>query len=709
MTRHRALWVLRGTPDETAREARERLSGVDPADVLWVGDGGVPPSEVRRRLGRAFLVVVLDLHDGLDADVLGQCHGFVWGGGALVLRMPPADADPPRDASMAVSPYETRDVGTRFWTRFARLASAFDVGRSPARGGGSGWEWEDGRSLTLPLTSSRGREGGPHPRDGEEGAPPSLSPSPPPGASRPELARAPVTGTPEQALVTERLAAHMADPAPSCTVLLSDRGRGKSSAMGLAIAEARRRVPELRVAVTAGGEGSVAEVLRFAPDDVAFVPLSELVAAYGAYDVLVVDAAAQLPVPALQRLVRAHPAARLAFASTVRLRRLRPRLRAALPREWLAEEPRPLEHLALEAPIRWAEGDPLERFVFDALLLDAAPDPAHTTGTPVASTLDRDALASDEGLLRAFFGLLVHAHYRTTPGDLARLLDAPNLRLHALRDAGAVVGATLLAMEGGLDEATIDDVYRGRLRIRGHALADTLISHAGRRDAGRLRMVRSVRIATHPDRRREGLATALVDHVHASYAPDMFGTLFGATAELLRFRAEVGYALVRVGASRGARTGEPAAVMIRPVSRAAHALVDDLRAALARDLPTQLALVADELPLDPALEAALLADLPPPAPIDRTVQREAIVGYAFGPRPFEASPVAIRAFVEDHARALAALSEPERLLVDARILGGASWTRAAARAGFDTVPAAMRATRRAIRALAHAVDPDLGA
>lgn len=661
---HRALWVLYGTPEETAREARARVAGLAASEVLWVAEAPVEgalthatPAEVRRLLGRAFTVVVMDLHAGLDADVLGQCHGFVWGGGALVLRMPPEGAPLPRDASLAVMPHSVDDVGTRFFARFVRLARGARV---------------DGETDETDEDRPRG-----------------------------------LVGTGEQAAVVAHLAARIASREASCAVLLSDRGRGKSSAMGLAITAARARAPGLRVAVTAASRESVVEVLRFAPADVAFVPLPALTRAGGAYDAIVVDEAAQLPVPALQRLVRAHPTARLAFASTVRGYEGTGRGFVLRFLEWLAAEPRPVERLTLTEPIRWAEGDPLERFVFDALLLDATPDPARGRGAIVAAPLDRDALAADEGLLRALFGLLVHAHYRTTPSDLARLLDAPNLRVHALRDGGAVVGATLLATEGGLGPAIVEDVYRGRLRIRGHALPDTLISHAGRRDAGALRMVRSVRIATHPDRRREGLATALVEHVHAAYAPDLFGTVFGATAELLRFRRGLGYALVRVGASRGARTGEPAAVMVRPVSRAAQALVDDLRAALARDLPAQLALMADEVPLEPALEAALRAELPPPAPLDAATLREAIEGYAFGPRPFEASPVAIRAFVDDHPVALAALAERDRGLIEARVRAHRPWSEVAARTGFDSVPAAMRAMRRAVRALALRVDPDL--
>lgn len=123
-------------------------------------------------------------------------------------------------------------------------------------------------------------------------------------------------------------------------------------------------------------------------------------------------------------------------------------------------------------------------------------------------------------------------------------------------------------------------------------------------------MIRSVRIATHPELRRRGLARMLVEHVHREHAPDLFGTLFGATAELLAFRRSVGYEVVRLSASRGARTGEPSVMMLRAVSERAHALVSELRAELARDLPRQLELLRSdgETLLDPAWVDALCAD-----------------------------------------------------------------------------------------------------
>jgi len=649
-TQPRRLLVCRGAPEQTEAEARRLVGALD--EVLWV-DGD---TDVGAQLGSSFQAVVLDLHGGLDPDALGRAHGLIWGGGGLVLRMPP-EGVVPDEPRLIVKPYTAADVTPRLWRRFERLLARAEVTAAP-----------------LDAFS--------------------------PGAR----------GTDAQAALVERIGARFSGEEATVDVVIADRGRGKSSALGLALARTRG----LRLAVTADSRRAAAEVLRFAPPDTAFVPLADALDVD--VDVLVVDEAARLPVPALQHLVRAHPAARLAFATTVHGYEGTGRGFVLRFLEWLEHLDRPLTRHTLSAPIRWGPGDPLERFVFGALLLDARPVPDDVAPsappvfdrddaepsaavTQLPEAVDRDALVDDEARLRALFGLLVHAHYRTTPSDLHRVLDAPNLRLHAVGDAAV----TLVALEGGLDAATCDDVYRGRYRIRGHALPDTLVSHCGRPDAGGLRMARSVRIATHPDQRREGVATALVEHVHRHYDVDLFGTLFGATPELLRFRRSLGYHLIRVGAARGSRTGEPAAVMVHPFSDAARRLVDDLQAALARELPLQLTLLGGELPLDPELPDALRADLPPPAPLTRAVIEEAVRAYAFGPRPFEAAPVAIGAWIND--RDLGSLDDGARALVEGRLLAHRTWREVADAAGAPSVPAAMRALRRAVRSLAAALDP----
>ncbi|MFT4979525.1 MAG: tRNA(Met) cytidine acetyltransferase, partial [Myxococcota bacterium] len=361
---------------------------------------------------------------------------------------------------------------------------------------------------------------------------------------------------------------------------------------------------------------------------------------------------------------------------------------------WLESQSRPLRRHDLQQPIRWAAEDPVERLIFDLLALDAAPHPEPPLdGALVAEALDRDALASDEGLLRQAFGLLVHAHYRTTPGDLQRILDAPNLRLHVLRRGGWVVAVTLVAREGGLSPTLCEQLAAGRRRLRGHALPDTLISHAGMTGAGTLQMIRSVRIATHPACRRQGLAGRLVDHVHSHYQPDLFGTMFGATESLLQFRRALGYELVRLGVSRGSRTGEPSVVMLRPCTPQAAELIATLQVQLAGDLPV---LLGEERELSEGLGAALSAGLPEAVPLSTDEILAAVRRYAHGPCPSDVVIRPLRALATEHREQLTAI--PGGGLLCQRVLDGVPWRVLAASSG-QSIPAAQRQARRATQVL----------
>jgi tRNA(Met) cytidine acetyltransferase len=116
----------------------------------------------------------------------------------------------------------------------------------------------------------------------------------------------------------------------------------------------------------------VGEVLRFAPQ-LRFTPPLALSERAARYDVIVIDEAAQLPVPLLRRITRAHPHAHIAFATTVRGYEGTGRGFVLRFLDQLRRDERPLSIHRLEAPIRWDAEDPLEARIFDALALDAAP------------------------------------------------------------------------------------------------------------------------------------------------------------------------------------------------------------------------------------------------------------------------------------------------------------------------------------------------
>lgn len=640
--------MLRGSPERTQAAAQRALDTLPAERVLWVEE----KSALHRRLGQGFDAVVLDLHGGIDADMLGICHGLVWGGGALVLRMPPEGQRPEGPSALAIYPYEAVHVGGHLWDRLEEI---------------------------LRRTPSYGEE---------------LQVKP--------VVRE-VSGTDEQRAAVEALGGFLSAEGHGIAVLLADRGRGKSSALGL-VAEGLLRAG-ISCVVTAAQPEMAAEICSRA--QVPFVA-AEALASGSPSRVVLVDEAAALPVPLLSEIVERNGHARIALASTVHgyegtgrgfSLRFLSRARERCERSgagWLS--------MSLEEPVRWSAGDPVERFAFDLLLLDAEPALA-PIGEPLFASgpVDRGEIARDEGLLRELFGLLVQAHYRTTPSDLHRLLDAPNLSLHLCRDTrGSVIAANLLALEGGLPDDLVEGLYRGAHRIRGHALPETLVVHSGRKEAGALRMLRSVRIATHPEIRRRSAASTLAREVHEAWSGevDLFGTMFGATPEILAFRRSLGYELVRVGASRGARSGEPSAVMVRPESGAAEALLRALRADLARELPLQLQLMAiDGAPIDSALAEALLAGLPPPEPLAEEELYRAVAHYTLGPRPYDLVAAAVTELVRRHEALLPEIDPDLARVLSLRVLSRAPWTVVASSGGLPSVPAAMRALRRAVAAL----------
>ncbi|MFW5739911.1 MAG: hypothetical protein ACOC1F_06055, partial [Myxococcota bacterium] len=178
-------------------------------------------------------------------------------------------------------------------------------------------------------------------------------------------------------------------------------------------------------------------------------------------------------------------------------------------------------------------------------------------------------------------------------------------------------------------------------------------------------------------------------------------TLFGATPELLSFRRAVGYELVRIGSSRGTRTGEPSAVMLRAGTERGAALIRSLREDLARDLPLQLELLEaeGELALDPRLASSLGVGLEPAVELEQAAVRARVQRYLAGPQTAQAAAYALDRFVRMHGRELASMEAKQRGLIEGRVVARRSWRRVAREAGYPSVPAAMRALRPAIRVL----------
>ncbi|MDN3521240.1 tRNA(Met) cytidine acetyltransferase TmcA, partial [Halomonas ramblicola] len=569
--------------------------------------------------------------------------GTLRAGGLLVL-LTPADWGEHPDADyarLAEHPWRPEALAARYLARLARLLEA-DPGviRWPAG--------EGPRLPALPRTPPS----------------PSASPADPDCLTR------------DQAMAVARLL-RLRRRRP--LVITADRGRGKSAALGIACARLLT-AGEPEILVTAPRPAAVTSLferlaalcpagerhgqtfrledraVRFVAPD-ALAELAREGRAGGPGRLLLVDEAAAIPAGLLGEWLAAFP--RIAFATTVHGYEGSGRGFALRFRERLDRRTPDWRGLHLGEPIRWAVDDPLEGLVHRLLMLDAEPPVAEVVGEPVLRHPSRDALARDEPRLRGLFGLLVQAHYRTTPSDLRLLLDGPGLGIATLETGDTPLGVALTADEGGFEAALAERVARGERRPRGHLMAQSLAAHAGSREAltGRLRRV--LRIAVSPERRREGLGRRLIE-AELSRARDdgrdVLGASFGAEPGLMGFWRVLGFRAVRLGLTREAATGEHALMVARPLTPRGERLVAELAARFQRALP---GLLAFELPrLAPEVAAALLAEGAGPA-LDAADLRDARDVAAGHREPALARP-ALQALVR-HALARGQAADGEAL------------------------------------------------
>lgn len=572
------------------------------------------------RLGQEHDLIVFDaLEPGaFDADAFGALSGTLRAGGLLLLLTPLAGPD------------VTAEPESRY---LARLLQRLSV--APGVVG-----WHANEELRLPA----------------------LSEPPGDGSTRFNGSSDEDCLTADQAEAVARLV-RLRRRRP--LVLTANRGRGKTAALGVAcarlLAAGRSHIqvtaprPEaiaalferLAVLRPAGQrqenrfvEAGIGCVEFMAPD-----VLSDQVArgeAGGPGSWLLVDEAAAIPAAMLGAWLTAFP--RIAFATTVHGYEGSGRGFALRFRERLERQTPDWQQYHLATPIRWSADDPLEPLVNQLLLLDAEPPAAVPLAPLVLQHWQQAQLAADEQTLRAVFGLLVQAHYRTTPGDLQRLLDEPGLFITTLSSDGHVQAVCVSADEGGFTPELAERVARGERRLPGHLLAQSLAAHAGSRQALTARLRRVQRIAVHPARRREGLGRRLLEAEHKAAREagiDLLGASFGAERGLLAFWQALGFRTVRLGLSRETSTGEHAVMVMAPLSTEGSAISTGLVRRFRSLLPVLLAFELDAL--DPEVVLALLSEGGSPLLSEDEVQDLIDVAYA-GREPVLARP-ALQALV----------------------------------------------------------------
>ena len=265
----------------------------------------------------------------------------------------------------------------------------------------------------------------------------------------------------------------------------------------------------------------------------------------------------------------------------------------------------------MEEPIRYGKGDPIERWLYDVLLLDAQPAElddgdveAIKNGELEFRELDKDELMSDEKLLREFFGIYVLAHYRNRPSDLAILSDMPNHLPFVVTVNGKPVCSLHIAVEGRLDDETIEKIREG-YKPKGQIIPDLMLKHYWSFEFPKMVGARVVRIATHPAVMDMGIGSyALFKILEWAYKQnlDWVGSGFGVSPELLRFWAKNGFIPVHITPQRNEVSGEHTVIVLKALKHDVECYIDEINSEFVRRLIEYL---ADEL-RDLETETAIL-------------------------------------------------------------------------------------------------------
>ncbi|AHF76284.1 Putative acetyltransferase [Sodalis praecaptivus] len=594
----RRLLVISGEPGWCSWQAAtlcDALAG----DWLWVGEQsergvGCRPAALKTLLGREFLHAVFDARQALSVDALAALAGTLVAGSWLVLLVPPWSRWPrvPDGDSLRWSE-QPQPIATPCFTRYFRASLLAD----PA--------------VAL-LRQNRA---------------PQLTPLP----SRPPW-QAPVPGRPTAD--QRRLLRRLTQAEPGIYIMIAPRGRGKSALAGMfahKLADA--------CCITAPAKAAVDVLRRYAGPDAPFFAPDALLArcregARARW--LLVDEAAALPLPLLRQLMGYFSHVLLTttvagYEGTGRgfllkfcdgLPRWHPLVLDA-PLRWsindplerwltqtllledadaqiIAAEPAPPD--ADRVAARVAPQDSAMGSTPPAVAVASAPSsaPGFTSAVRTGSRAVSGENPSARGIMddrcaarwridrvgaltwrrqpaarQAFYRLLTRAHYRTSPIDLRRLMDAPGMSFFTAHQHGDMMGGLWLVEEGGLTPRLAHAVWAGYRRPPGSLVAQSLAAHGNLWRAPRLRSRRISRIAVAPAARRHGMGLAMIDQAARQAARDerdFLSVSFGYTAALWHFWRRAGFQLVRMGTHREASSGLYSAMALLPLSDAGREL-----------------------------------------------------------------------------------------------------------------------------------------
>lgn len=583
--RHRQLLLLTGSQDWTTLQANrliEQLKGrrciisrnKDLLDANW-------PEHNHQILGQEYQVGLYDGYQGISPDKLAALAGTITAGGVLILIQPELKL-----LNTFIDPefqtFQSAEIKSNLISYFnQRFSKQLDNQLCINLDQKNGWQ--------LPKIE--------------------LVPE------QPNLSK--------QLTCIEAITKTILGRANRPLLITADRGRGKSSALGLAAAALIKNNKKVIISATQRrsvesafkhlalateqkyktGENTLTNLSFIAPDKL----INETHQADGVF----VDEAAALPVPILQKILKLYP--RVVFATTIYGYEGTGRGFTLRFIPYLNKHYKDWQNTFLNTPIRFALNDPLENTINQLLCLqaDCSVDLPERFENIQIKEINQKELSQNETLLNQVFGLLVLAHYQTTVNDLRQMLDGNQIKIFISLKEDIIIAAALVAIEGQLSEQLSAEILNGTRRPKGHLLAQSIAQLDNSDYFLKNKVARIIRIAVHPELTRNNFGSQLLQHIESSLSTQVkaIGASFGGYASLLSFWQSLNYRIVKVGFKKDKVSGEHACLVLKSLNSTSQIPIQELKQQLSHQLP--LYLIHSFNTLNAALVVELLKYLSP--------------------------------------------------------------------------------------------------
>ena len=669
--------VIRVSGDETwcIATIKTLLKNMD-SNTLWVSSHihqALSPKQARTRLGQEYSSIVFDCRHDFDLDALGAISGTLVGGGVLFLITPGLE-----EWDLLKHSLYLQMVQSLLEQHPALLC--LQQNHPPA-------------DYKIPATPN-------------EYTPPADA----------------IYKTVEQQKMVASITEHFLHDGASPLVLIADRGRGKSSSLGIAAAQLIQQ--GIKKIIVTAPRLSICEPLFFHAEknlehshwqrgklstqkaEIQFKAPDVLLDEKPPAELLMIDEAAAIPLPMLKKMLHQYPA--VIFSSTLYGYEGTGRGFILKFFKILNDYTNHWKKLSLQSPVRWAENDPLENWTDNLLCLhaeleDVADIDGRTSEDFDIQRLDKNALIQNNTQAKALFALLVSAHYRSRPSDFQFLLDNASVRIYTLSYQQKILAAAVINAEDGFDTQLAAAIYKGERRPSGRLLPQTLCFHGGIEAAARLNYSRIMRIAVHPDLQRQGLGSYLMKAVIKQEAglSQMIGCSFAATSELIHFWKQLGFELVRMGFTRDHVSASHSAIMLQATSPQHQLIFQQLRSKFQNGISYWLNDSLKDLQED--LKKRLITESQAGANQISRLDWQDIDSFACYLRGYEACSPALHKFITQYAEQIELLDASDQQIINSRIKNALSWPETVQQCGLAGKNQALKNLRAAIGRLLQLV------